>query len=177
MWCAAVACCARGSCCVAVGSGPGLANVHCEWCQANKVAVGGNAGAARGCRRGQVNCGGSWGVRWPFVCSVRRCAECVCHGLDALCGNCAVVCRCGRPARLCSGVLSGALEHVKRRVVRMCFVCDAGRCWVATEVSKSARTSLIRAPWEYFSYEPHEGDPKATCWQWHKLPVYRAEYF
>ena len=116
MWCAAVACCARGSCCVAVGSGPGLANVHCEWCQANNVAVGGNAGAARGCRRGQVNCGGSWGVRWPFVCSVRRCAECVCHGLDALCGNCAVVCRCGRPARLCSGVLSGALEHVKRSV-------------------------------------------------------------
>ena len=93
MWCAAVACCARGSCCVAVGSGPGLANVHCEWCQANNVAVGGNAGAARGRRRGQVNCGGSWGVRWPFVCSVRRCAECVCHGLDALCGNCAVVCR------------------------------------------------------------------------------------
>ena len=58
------------------------------------------------------------------------------------------LCADGRPARLCSGVLSGALEHVKRMVVRirMCFVCDAGRCWVATEVSKSARTSLIRAP-------------------------------
>ena len=56
------------------------------------------------------------------------------------------MCRCGRPARLCSGVLSGALEHVKRRVVRMCFVRDAGRCWVATaEVRAVGEREVVMA--------------------------------